>query len=192
MLRLVALSTIIGLSIWFEQSTFVPFASDSAIHYVMCTPAIWRLLGDVFLVAAALVGICLLLERRLLIETYRDRPRFSASALLTPLALVAANLLGVGLLSESLREQWSPVAYVGASLYPFLWAAAIGLVIRNVYLGGSAPFRQSLTSRWRRLDADRQSLLLDVAIAATVAGMVIATSPKIRFSATPVATSRST
>jgi hypothetical protein len=184
--RLVWLSVLVGTSVWFDQSTFVPFATDRASSYVLCTPAIWRLLAAVVLVGAALTGASIVFRHTRLIETGNDRGAFSASAALTPLALVAVNLLGLGLLSESLRETWSPVAYVGASLYPFLWVAAIGLVIRNVYLGGGATCREPLTSRWRALDAATQSLLLDVAIAATVAGLVIATSPKIRFSATPV------
>ena len=186
MRRLVLLSVLIGASVWFEQSTFVPFASDRAISYVLCTPAVWLLLLEILLVTVILGGVCLVLEHTLLVDTYSDRSRFSSSLLFTPLALVAANLLSAGLLSPSLRERWSPVAYVGSSLYPLLWAAALALVFRNVYVAASAPFRQSLTSRWLTLDTARQSLLLDVAIAVTVAGLVIATSPKIRFSALPV------
>jgi hypothetical protein len=185
-LRLVLLSVLVGTSVWFEQSTFVPFATDRAISYALCTPAVWQLLGDILFVAAILGGVSLALEQTLLIETYSDRLRFGSSELFTPLALVAANLLSAGLLSASLRERWSAVAYVSSSLYPFLWAAAAVLVVRNVYAAGRAPLRQSLTSRWLTLDAARQSLLLDVAIAATVAGIVIASSPKIRFSGIPV------
>lgn len=186
MRRLVLLSVLIGASVWFEQSTFVPFASDGAISYVLCTPAVWLLFLEILLVAIVLGGASLALEHTLLVETYSDRSRFSSSLLFTPFALVAANLLSAGLLSPSLRENWAPVAYVGATLHPLLWAAALALVVRNIYIAASAPFRQSLTSRWLSLDTARQSLLLDVAIAVTVAGLVIATSPKIRFSALPV------
>ena len=186
MRRLVLLSGLIGASVWFEQSTFVPFASDRAISYVLCTPAVWLLLLEILLVAVILGAVSLLLEHTLLVDTYSDRSQFSSSLLFTPLALVAANLLSAGLLSPSLRENWSPVAYVGSSLYPLLWTAALALVVRNVYAAASAPFRQSLTSRWLTLDTARQSLLLDVAIAASLAGVVIATSPRIRFSGIPV------
>jgi hypothetical protein len=184
--RLVLVSVLIGASVWFEQSTFVPFASDRVIGYVVCTPAVWRLLLEILLVAVILGGGCLALEHTILVDTYSDRSRFSSSLLFTPLALVAANLLSAGLLSPSLREYWSPIAYVGSSLYPLLWAAALALVARNVYVAAGAPFRRSLTSRWLTLDTARQSLLLDVAIAASVAGIVIATSPRIRFSGIPV------
>jgi hypothetical protein len=184
--RLVLLSVLIGTSVWFEQSTFVPFASERAISYVMCTPAVWRLLLEILLVAVILSGISLALEQTLLVETYSDRSRFSSSLLFTPLALVTANLLSAGLLSPALRARWSPVAYVGSSLYLLLWATALALVVRNVYFAASAPLRQSLTSRWLTLDTARQSLLFDVAIAASVAGIVIATSPRIRFSGIPV------
>jgi len=185
-LRWIGLSVLVGTSIWFEQSTFVPFASDRAIHYVLCTPALWRLAVDIALIGTLLGGLCLVLEQTVLVDTYSDRPRLSSSDLFSPLALVAANLLSAGLLRDSLRDGWAPVAYVGSTLYPFVWAAASLLIIWNVYVASSATFRESVARRWMRLDVARQSLLIDVAIAVMVAGIVITTSPRIRFSGTPV------
>jgi len=185
-LRLAVLSMLVGTSVYFEQSTFVPFASDRAISYTLCTPPFWRLIVDVLLAAGGLVGLIGILERTLLIDAYRDRQRFSASDLFMPLALVAANLLSAGLLWEPLREWWPPVAYVGSSLYPFLWAAAIVLIVLNIYAAASQSWTAAMTSRWIMLGGARQSLLLDVATAAIIAGIVISTSPKIRFSGIPV------
>ena len=186
MLRLVVLSLLVGASLWFEQSTFLPFATDQTINYSLFTPSIWRLVADVLLVAVVLGGLCLVLEHTLLIDTYSDRLTFGSSELFTPLALAASNLLSAGLLNESLRDWWPPVAYFGDSLHRLLWCAAVALVARNVYAAGGSSWKEAIVDRWTRLGPSRQSLLIDVTIAASLAAFVIATSPKIRFSGVPV------
>ncbi len=70
-LRLVVLSVVVGVSVWFQQSTFVPFATDRSISYVFCTASTWWLFTDLIGAALILATACLALERRALDDRSR-------------------------------------------------------------------------------------------------------------------------
>lgn len=180
--RLGALSALVGASLWLAQSTFVPFASERSISYVLCTPSIVWLLADILIVALVLASGCLAVERWLAPDAH-DAQRFWSARLLTPLFLIATNLTSVGLLWSTVRGWWSPIAYVAASLHPAACVLALALVLVNLDVASRGRLREAWRGFLRRLDPRSQLLILDVVVAMSVAAIVVGTSPKIRFSA---------
>jgi hypothetical protein len=179
-----ALAALVGASIWFSQSTFVPFATDPAtISYTFCSAPAWLLAADVLGVWTLLQLAIWAVERSRASRQHASGPTPGPS--FAALALTSTNLAALGLLWPRVRDWWTPVAYVADSLHPWIWLLALGLVGVEIDRAGGGLLRRLWRRAASRVGSDGRRAA-DLAVVTTVLIVIVASSPAIRFSSTPI------
>jgi hypothetical protein len=177
---LVLLGALLGASLWLEQSHFVPLVRGDAVGYVFCSASPQLLFVDsvgailcLFLIHVAVrwwldagLGVWQL-PSSIEIERFR------------PLALCGVNLLGLPMLWPSIRDWWTPIAYVTVDAHGMIAVvAAVWFVanVREARRARAAPTGTTLFDPMTRLFGTK------AALAAGVIAVAVATSPHVRFS----------